>query len=111
MLAGLAIEDRLFAAFDLRRLRTVIAQSGWRSAALLTLTAVRALPLTPGLRHHRHRPGTPTRKPCLPDFGAARKPPRPPPGVLTHLWYLFALSLTLVYGFAETCVEMAPRRA
>lgn len=44
MLAHLATEDRLSAAFDLRRLRSVIAQSGWRIPALMALTTALSLP-------------------------------------------------------------------
>jgi hypothetical protein len=45
MLAHLATEDRLSAAFELRRLRSVIAQAGWRIPALSVLTALFALPV------------------------------------------------------------------
>ena len=44
MLSHVATEDRLAAAFDLRRLRSVVAQSGWRVPALSLLTAFFALP-------------------------------------------------------------------
>lgn len=44
MLAHMATEDRLSAAFDLRRLRSVISQSGWRVPALAALTLVFSLP-------------------------------------------------------------------
>jgi len=44
MVAHLATEDRLSAAFELRRLRSVLAQAGWRVAALGVLTAAFALP-------------------------------------------------------------------
>jgi Protein of unknown function (DUF4013) len=44
MLAHLATEDRLSAAFELRRLRSVIAQSGWRVPALGALTLVLGIP-------------------------------------------------------------------
>ena len=44
MLSHLAAEDRLSAAFELRRLRSVIAQSGWRIPALALLVAALALP-------------------------------------------------------------------
>jgi hypothetical protein len=44
MLSHVAAEDRLSAAFDLRRLRSVIAQSGWRIPALSLIAAVFALP-------------------------------------------------------------------
>ncbi len=44
MLAHMATEDRLAAAFELRRLRSVIAQSGWRIPALMALTTVFAVP-------------------------------------------------------------------
>ena len=44
MLAHLATEDRLSAAFDLRRLRSVIAQAGWRIPALAALTLILSLP-------------------------------------------------------------------
>lgn len=42
--AHLATEDRLAAAFELRRLRSVVAQAGWRVPALTILTATVALP-------------------------------------------------------------------
>ena len=45
MFAHLATEDRLSAAFELRRLRSVVAQSGWRLAGLGILTTLCALPL------------------------------------------------------------------
>jgi Protein of unknown function (DUF4013) len=44
MLAHLAAEDRLSAAFELRRLRSLIAQAGWRIPALSLLTVIFALP-------------------------------------------------------------------
>jgi hypothetical protein len=44
MLAHLAAEDRLSAAFELRRLRSLIAQAGWRVPALMLLTTLTALP-------------------------------------------------------------------
>jgi hypothetical protein len=44
MLAHLATEDRLSAAFELRRLRGLVAQSGWRLPALSLLTTLFALP-------------------------------------------------------------------
>lgn len=44
MLAHLATEDRLGAAFELRRLRSVIAQSGWRIPLLMALTTALSLP-------------------------------------------------------------------
>jgi hypothetical protein len=44
MLAHLAVEDRLSAAFELRRLRGVLAQAGWRVPALAILTTAFALP-------------------------------------------------------------------
>lgn len=44
MLAHLATEDRLSAAFELRRLRSLIAQAGWRIPALTLLVVVFALP-------------------------------------------------------------------
>ena len=44
MLAHLATEDRLSAAFDLRRLRSVVAQAGWRIPALAGLTLLLSLP-------------------------------------------------------------------
>ena len=43
-LAHLATEDRLSAAFELRRLRSAIAQAGWRVPALMALTTLAALP-------------------------------------------------------------------
>ncbi len=48
MLAHLATEDRLSAAFELRRIRGVVAQSGWRLAGLAALTLVLALPFFAG---------------------------------------------------------------
>ena len=45
MLAHLATEDRLSAAFELRRLRSLVAQAGWRIPALSLLTALCALPV------------------------------------------------------------------
>lgn len=44
MLSHLAAEDRLSAAFELRRLRSLIAQSGWRIPALSVLAAFFAFP-------------------------------------------------------------------
>lgn len=44
MLAHLAAEDRLSAAFELRRLRGLVAQAGWRIPALSILTTLCALP-------------------------------------------------------------------
>ncbi len=44
MLAHLATEDRLSAAFELRRLRGLVAQAGWRIPALTLLTALFAVP-------------------------------------------------------------------
>lgn len=44
MLAHVATEDRLSAAFELRRLRSLIAQSGWRIPALSALAAIFAFP-------------------------------------------------------------------
>lgn len=44
MLAHLAAEDRLSAAFELRRLRGLVAQAGWRIPALSVLTAAFAAP-------------------------------------------------------------------
>lgn len=44
MLAHLGVEDRLSAAFELRRLRGLIAQAGWRIPALSILTALFAVP-------------------------------------------------------------------
>jgi Protein of unknown function (DUF4013) len=43
-LAHLAAEDRLSAAFELRRLRSLIAQGTWRVPALMALTTLAALP-------------------------------------------------------------------
>jgi hypothetical protein len=43
-LAHLATEDRLSAAFELRRLRATIAQATWRVPALMALTTLAALP-------------------------------------------------------------------
>ena len=45
MLSHLASEDRLSAAFELRRLRSLIAQSGWRVPALSALAAIFAFPV------------------------------------------------------------------
>jgi hypothetical protein len=45
MFSHLAAEDRLAAAFELRRIRAVVAQSGWRVPALSLLAALFALPL------------------------------------------------------------------
>jgi len=42
--AHLATEDRLSAAFELRRLRSVVAQAGWRVPALSLLASLLALP-------------------------------------------------------------------
>lgn len=44
MLAHLAAEDRLAAAFELRRLRSLLAQAGWRVPGLMALTTLAALP-------------------------------------------------------------------
>ncbi|WP_137110666.1 hypothetical protein [Rhodobacter sp. SY28-1] len=44
MLAHLATADRLSAAFELRRIRSLVAQAGWRIPALMTLTTLAALP-------------------------------------------------------------------
>ena len=44
MLAHLATEDRLSAAFELRRLHSAVAQAGWRIPGLMLLTALFALP-------------------------------------------------------------------
>lgn len=44
MLAHLATEDRLAAAFQLRRLRSLVAQATWRVPALMLVTALCALP-------------------------------------------------------------------
>ncbi len=44
VLAHLATEDRLSAAFELRRLRGLVAQAGWRVPALSLLTAIFAVP-------------------------------------------------------------------
>ena len=44
MLAHLATEDRLSAAFELRRLRALVAQAGWRVPALTLFVALSALP-------------------------------------------------------------------
>jgi hypothetical protein len=44
MFSHLAAEDRLSAAFELRRLRSVIAQSGWRIPALSLLATAFAFP-------------------------------------------------------------------
>lgn len=45
MLAHMACENRLASAFELRRLRSVLAQAGWRLPVLSGLTFVLALPL------------------------------------------------------------------
>ncbi len=44
MLTHLGTEDRLSAAFELRRLRSLIAQAGWRIPALALLVAFFAIP-------------------------------------------------------------------
>ena len=44
LLAHLAAEDRLSAAFELRRLRGLLAQAGWRVPALALMAALAALP-------------------------------------------------------------------
>jgi hypothetical protein len=44
MVAHLAAEDRLSAAFELRRLRSVIAQAGWRVPALMAVVTALAFP-------------------------------------------------------------------
>jgi hypothetical protein len=44
MLAHMASEDRLSAAFELRRLRSLVAQAGWRVPALGLLVTLFALP-------------------------------------------------------------------
>lgn len=44
VLAHLAAEDRLSAAFELRRLRCLVAQAGWRVPALSVLTGLFAVP-------------------------------------------------------------------
>lgn len=44
MLAHLAVEDRLSAAFELRRLRGLVARAGWRVPALMLLAVLFALP-------------------------------------------------------------------
>ena len=44
ILAHLATEDRLSAAFELRRIRTLLAEAGWRVPALAALTAAAAVP-------------------------------------------------------------------
>jgi hypothetical protein len=44
LLAHLAAEDRLSAAFELRRLRSLVAQAGWRIPALMAVTTLTALP-------------------------------------------------------------------
>ncbi len=46
MLAHVATEDRLSAAFELRRLRSLVAQAGWRVPALTLLITLAALPFT-----------------------------------------------------------------
>jgi len=46
MFAHLATEDRLSAAFELRRLRSVLAQAGWRIPALSVLIALCAVPFS-----------------------------------------------------------------
>ncbi|MES2143107.1 MAG: hypothetical protein V4516_01845 [Pseudomonadota bacterium] len=45
MLAHVATEDRLSAAYEMRRIRGVVAQSGWRLAWLSAVTLVFATPL------------------------------------------------------------------
>ena len=44
LLAHLAAEDRLSAAFELRRLRSLLAQAGWRVPLLMALTTLAAFP-------------------------------------------------------------------
>jgi len=44
MLAHLATEDRLSAAFELRRIRSLLSQAGWRVPAVMLLTSFGALP-------------------------------------------------------------------
>ncbi|MFM7335492.1 MAG: DUF4013 domain-containing protein [Tabrizicola sp.] len=44
MLAHLATEDRLSAAFQLRRIRSLVTQAGWRIPVLTALTTLAALP-------------------------------------------------------------------
>jgi hypothetical protein len=44
MLAHVATEDRLTAAYELRRIKGVVAQSGWRLAWLATVTLILGLP-------------------------------------------------------------------
>jgi hypothetical protein len=44
VLAHMAAEDRLSAAFELRRIRSLVAQAGWRVPALSVVTAVSAIP-------------------------------------------------------------------
>lgn len=44
MLAHVATEDRLSAAFELRRIRSLVAQSAWRTPALMLFTTLAALP-------------------------------------------------------------------
>ena len=44
MMTHVAAEDRLSAAFDLCRLRAVVAQAGWRIPALSAVAAILALP-------------------------------------------------------------------
>jgi hypothetical protein len=46
MLSHLAAEDRLSAGFELRRLRSAIAQAGWRVPALTFLATLFTLPFT-----------------------------------------------------------------
>ena len=46
MLSPLGTEDRLSAAFDLRCLRSLEAQAGWRVPALTLAVAIFALPFT-----------------------------------------------------------------
>jgi hypothetical protein len=44
VLAHLATEDRLAAAFELRRLRSVLAEAGWRVPALMLVATIAAIP-------------------------------------------------------------------
>jgi hypothetical protein len=48
VLAHLAAEDRLAAAFELRRLRALAGQAGWRVPALTLVVVLAALPLAAG---------------------------------------------------------------
>jgi hypothetical protein len=151
MLAHLAAEDRLPAAFEARRLRTLIGQCGWRIPALMALTTALAFPFTAArglittapswapqldemspdqiadlegtialalaawaflslwlLRnlaarlYARAAPRAAGLRPGLWDGTAASEaaePARPASRLMTGLWYLLAMALTLPFSF------------